>query len=473
MRRRGRDFAAMDSRPTLYALHFLGGSAREWHSVAERLGDAVRCVPLDLAGFGEAADVAGYAVAEMADRLVARIRADAPASWWIAGHSMGAKVALAVARRAEDGAEALRGFSGLVLLAGSPPSPEPMPKATRQAMIAWIDADPETRATEARDYVASNVGSPLAPERAAQAVADVLRAVPAAWRAWLTGGSREDWRGRVGVLRAPALILSGSKDAELGADAQAALTAPHCAAARLVTLDGAAHLLPLERPEAVADLIREHLSATAPAAAAAPVLSEAYGALIASERVNGRLRAALHERARPDDPGYSPVALDAVELALRAVVDRVLPQPGEARIDIAARIDARLASGAGDGWRYSDLPPDPQAYRAALATLEAAASAGGRRFLARDGDGQDALLREIEAGTLDAAAAALSPGQMKTWFEELRADVVRTYLAHPAALARMGFSGIGAGGDGVPTVGFRQVGVAEREAWEPAAEDVR
>ena len=43
-------------------------------------------------------------------------------------HSMGAKVGLAVAWRVED-REA--GIAGLVLLAGSPPSPEPMEEERR------------------------------------------------------------------------------------------------------------------------------------------------------------------------------------------------------------------------------------------------------------------------------------------------------------------------------------------------------
>lgn len=439
--------------------------------MAERLGADVTCVAIDLPGFGEAAAVPGYDVAAMVDHVAAQVRAAAPARWFVAGHSMGAKVALALARRAEDGAAGLEGLAGLVLLAGSPPSPEPMAEDRRRAMIAWIGADDATRRAQAETFIANNVGAPLPDDLTTLAVADVLRTKPAAWRAWLTDGSREDWCARVGVLRSPALILGGSEDSDLGPGAQAALTAPHCAFAHLVTLDGAGHLLPLERPDAVADLIRAHVFAAAPSLPGRPEIDAGYRALIASERVNGRLREALHDRGRPDDPAYRPAALDAVELAiLRAVVDRVLPQPGDVRIDIAARIDARLASGAGDGWRFSALPPDPEAYRAALRSLDAAAAAGGRRFLARDGDGQDALLRAIEAGTLpDGTKAALDAWALRFWFEDLRADVVRIWLAHPAALARIGFSGIGAGGDGVPTSGFRAVGLDAREVWEPVA----
>ncbi len=82
-----------------------------------------------------------------------------------------------------------------------------------------------------------------------------------AWVAWLDRGSREDWAGRVGVLRTPALILAGSKDAALGPDAQRRHMAPHFAHHRIEVLEGAGHLLPLERPAEVARLIAEHLGA--------------------------------------------------------------------------------------------------------------------------------------------------------------------------------------------------------------------
>ncbi len=77
---------------------------------------------------------------------------------------------------------------------------------------------------------------------------------------------------------------------------------------------------------------------------------------------------------------------------LRAVVDRVLPQPHALRIAIEARIDAMLASGEGDGWRFALLPPDADAYRIALRTLQKAARAAhGCDFEALEGRHQDEL----------------------------------------------------------------------------------
>ncbi|WP_245930555.1 alpha/beta hydrolase [Methylobacterium radiodurans] len=460
----------------MVCLHFLGGSARTWEPVAHRLAGTVRCLALDLPGFGAAAEATGYDVAAMAERVATAIRAARPGRFALAGHSMGAKVALALARRAEDGDPDLVGLSHLVLVAGSPPSPEPIAEDRRRKMLAWIGADPETRARAARAFIRQNVSAPLAPEDEDKATADVLRAAPEAWRAWLESGANEDWAARIGVLRTPALILAGSEDADLGPTGQAALTAPHLAHARTEILDGTGHLLPLERPDAVAAAIAAHLAGAPPQRARTAEIPDSYAALIASDRVNPRLRAALAERARPDDPAYTPAALDPVELALlRAVVARVLPEAG---FDIAARLDARLASGVGDGWRFARLPPDADAYRAGLRSLDAAARATGAPFLARDGAGQDALLRAAQEGRLAVPGAAhprLDPERMVLWFEDVRADAVRTYLSHPATLARLGFSGIGAGGTGTVGAdglardlpGFVRTGRNDPEPWEP------
>lgn len=457
---------------TLFCLHFLGGSARSWEALGQALGGSPRLVPLDLPGFGAARGATAYDVEAMADAVTEAIAAASPGPFRIAGHSMGAKVALTLARRAEDGDPRLSQLSGLVLVSGSPPSPEPIPEDRRAKMLAWIDADADTRAREAREFVRANVATALSPEAEDRAVEDVLRAAPAAWKAWLTSGANEDLCRRVGVLRMPALVIAGSEDADLGPDAQAALTLPHLPNGRLVTVDGVAHLLPMERPDELARLLREPMPAAEPAHAL-PIPPD-YAALIASERVNSRLRETLNQRAEPDDPAYAPKALDAVELAiLRAVFARVLPVPG---LDVAARLDARLASGGGDGWRFVALPPDAQAYRAALRTLDAAARAAHERpFVVLDGERQDAFLTLAQKGALavpEYLGGRLDANRMRFWFEDARADAVRLYLAHPAALARIGFSGIGAGGDrpeplAADLPGFVQTGLDSPERWEP------
>ena len=345
-----------------------------------------------------------------------------------------------------------------MLLSGSPPAPEPMTPDQRQAMLGWFGGDAASSKAEADGYLNDNVGGKLHPAVHAQVAADVLLANRRAWTAWLERGSREDWAERVGVLRTPTLIVAGSEDEALGEATQRRLMAPHFERPAIVVLPGAGHLLPMERPDEVAALI-----------AAAPVIPADYRRLIDSGRVSSRTRALLLARAEPDAAEYAPRVVSPAQLAvLRAIVDRVTPQPGPGAIDLAARIDAGLG-GLGDGWRFADLPPDTDAYRAGLDTMEAWAQARhGRGFAGLEGGEQDAMLRAVADG--EAPGGELSPAQLRMWFEDLRAEAVRLYVAHPATLAGMGYSGIGYGGDGPGKPGFARVGAGEREAWEPVAQ---
>ena len=247
--------------PTLVLLPFLGATGHQWAGVAARLGGVARCVTVDLPGFGDARAAGDFTVAAMVEAVAAVVARHAPRRWAVAGHSMGGKVALALARRAEDGDGALAGLERLVLVAASPPCPEPMEETARAALLGRFAGDPAGWVGEARDYVAGNVAGPLDPAVLDRAARDVARMDRDAWTAWLERGSREDWTGRIGRLATPALVLAGERDPALGPDAQRRLVLPHLAAHRLAVLAGAGHLLPLERPDEVARLIAGHLAA--------------------------------------------------------------------------------------------------------------------------------------------------------------------------------------------------------------------
>ena len=241
---------------TLVCLHYLGGSAREFAGVADALQGVCRVVAIDLPGFGEAAAITGYSVAAMAGSVRQRIAAARASRFALLGHSMGAKISCVLSRQAQDGAAELAGLRGLVLLAGSPPSPEPMSDDKRASMLEWFCGDAAASHAQAETYLRDNVGTALPPAGRHIVIDDVLRANKDAWRAWLTAGSREDWAARIGMLGYPTLLLAGAEDAGLGAAAQQRYMLPHFNHARLEELVGAGHLLPLERPAEVANLIK-------------------------------------------------------------------------------------------------------------------------------------------------------------------------------------------------------------------------
>jgi Gluconate 2-dehydrogenase subunit 3 len=203
-------------------------------------------------------------------------------------------------------------------------------------------------------------------------------------------------------------------------------------------------------------------------------MGDSYRALIRSSRVSTGTREALEARAKPDDPLYVPRILDPASIAtLRALLDRIVPQTPPRDIDLAARIDQQLSLGAGDGWRPASLPADSDACRAGLRTLDhRAMTRHGVRYTDLDPSRQDAMLVEIiersdASDTPGDDPEGLDPEQLRAWFEELRVDAVRLFIATPRSLSRVGYSGIANGGDGMPKSGFVRVGLGEREDWEP------
>ncbi len=234
-----------DDAPTLVLLHFFGGSRREWKEAGDLLASKFRVISIDTPGFGEAAGVPGYSVAEMADTFAATLDELKLERFVLAGHSMTGKIAAVLAKRG------IPGLEKLVLLTPSPVGPEPVAPADRATMLA--QAEP-TRA-DAEGYVRTNSSLPLRPEVFQRAVEDRLRANPAAWRAWMEHGTREDWGDRVGTLNLPTLVIAAEKDTSLGPEVQERLTMPHFSNARLEVVSGSGHLVPMEAPEKLAELL--------------------------------------------------------------------------------------------------------------------------------------------------------------------------------------------------------------------------
>lgn len=444
-------------RPTLFLLHALGSSAREWDSVIRQLDDRFDCVALDLPGFGDRTDDPRTDVAQMLDWLSDEVRARAPDAWMIVGHSMGGKLATLLTARAEAGAIGLSALAGTVLVAGSPPTPEPMAENRRAEMVGWFADGPPTE-DQARRFVRANIAGDLPPLLFDAAVADVQRSGRHAWLAWLERGSREDWSDRVGRLNTPALVVAGADDGDLGEEAQRRLNAPLYVRAMVEVVADAAHLIPYEQSRALAALIDAHW-----AHARGRVLPPAFARALASDRASARTRATL--LARLDDPVEDdPSALSERQLAvLHALVERVLPDTG---LDLARRMDVGLASGPGDGWRFAELPPDPEAWALGLDTLDTVAHG----FPELSPDRQDVWLDRMAAGKVgvDGAVGRLSATQMRLWFEDVRAETARTWMAHPAAMARIGYDGVLTGGDGDRIQGFTRTRADDPEPWEPA-----
>lgn len=228
---------------TFVALHYWAGSGRAFEQLRPALPAHTQLLAPDLPGFGAQGvpPAFDYSVAAYADWLATYIRRNNLSTYTLLGHSMGGKIALALAARQPAG------LRSLVLLAPSPPTPEPM-SATARAAARAAYGQPE----QAARTFAKITNLPLPEALREQVIADNLRSSQAAWNAWLNHGSREDISALMPRLDVPCQLLVGEHDRAISSVMQRQATLPLLppgTALRLVP--GAGHLLPLEAPLAV------------------------------------------------------------------------------------------------------------------------------------------------------------------------------------------------------------------------------
>jgi pimeloyl-ACP methyl ester carboxylesterase len=252
--------------PALVFLHYFGGSSRAWAGVVSELEGEHRCIRPDLRGFGcfETGSDAEYTEREGNSRtpfsgndkvnaciddhvedvlnLLHGLRCE---SYMLVGHSMGGKIAMALAARQPPGLQAL------VLLAPSPPTPEPMTQVQRRHSLAHQMSQAAAE-TSARSDVAKALPKPLC----AQVIEDRFCCMPSAWNWWLTSGSLENISASMGRVRVPVSVLSGDMDRAIPSSVVASEVMTFIPQAVLSLLPDCGHLLPLEAPKKVATFIR-------------------------------------------------------------------------------------------------------------------------------------------------------------------------------------------------------------------------
>ncbi|MBB5879226.1 pimeloyl-ACP methyl ester carboxylesterase [Xanthomonas arboricola] len=451
------------AKPTLFFLHALGSSSNEWSGVIQQLDARFDCVAMDIPGFGDAPPLPHLDTAALVAWFVDEVIRRQPTCWLAIGHSMGGKIASLAAAQAREGVAGLAGLAGVILVAASPPAPEPMDESRRNTMLAWFEKGHPSR-QEAEQFIDDNCAATLPAPVRTTAVEDVLRTNANAWIAWLAHASREDCSAQAGCMHVPALIIAGSDDGDLGEAAQTALNAPHYHDARIAVVADAAHLIPYEQPQHLAQLIAAHADRCV-----GMHLPEDFITLLNADRVSPRMRKLLLSRhAGPPASAQGVLSQHQLKL-LGAVVARVLDGAGDARA-IARRIDVQLAEGAGDGWRHAALPPDRLAVPLGLDALDALSNG----FAGLPAEIQDHWLRAVSLATAgDPSAHGLDAAQLAHWFEDIRAEAARTWASLPATMAAMGYDGFAVGGAGIDSPGYQQTAADRQEAWQLPAKGIR
>jgi hypothetical protein len=139
------------------------------------------------------------------------------------------------------------------------------------------------------------------------------------------------------------------------------------------------------------------------------------------------------------------------------LLDHLVGQHDQPTVPVLQMVDARLAAGETDGWRYDDMPEDGQAWRDSLSYLDAdAAVLCGTAFAdARETD-QMALLQAVLGLESEQWHGLPAAHVWSLWTRY----ACTAFYSHPYAWAEIGFPG-----PAYPR-GYKNAGVGKLEPFE-------
>ena len=237
--------ASNHAKQPLVFLHGIGGAARAWRDQLNAFGDRYLAIAWDMPGYGGSAPLPTVSISTLADALrdfLLLVGATRPI---LVGHSIGGMIVQQLLSKSPDIARAI------VLAQTSPAFGKPdgdWQKTFIDARLGPLDRG-ETLASLAPSLVKELVGDD--PDIGGMALArDCMAAVPeTTYRATMLALMGFDLRHALKNITVPTLVLSGSKDNNASAPMMAKM-ASYIPSAEYVEIEGAGHLVNLERAKA-------------------------------------------------------------------------------------------------------------------------------------------------------------------------------------------------------------------------------
>jgi hypothetical protein len=160
--------------------------------------------------------------------------------------------------------------------------------------------------------------------------------------------------------------------------------------------------------------------------------------------------------ARTEPPTRPAFFTGAEQASAEALLNQLTGQGDEPLgVPVMEMVDARLAAGETDGWRYADLPEDGQAWRDSLGYLDKDAHARcGTSFADAPGPDQLAIIQAVQDSSEWHEMNA--PRVWSLWTRY----ACTAFYSHPYAWSEMGFPG-----PAYPR-GYKNAGVGKREPFE-------
>jgi len=164
-----------------------------------------------------------------------------------------------------------------------------------------------------------------------------------------------------------------------------------------------------------------------------------YDVMENAEHWDGATRAVVDARLRLTGPLTFFSAEE--EPALRAFCDTATAQDSDPRVPVAEMVDHKLSRGELDGFRYADMPRDPDTWRAVLRGLDETAREryGADGFAACDLLAREAILGALADGTLQ--GGAWEQLDVARAFSVCMRAILAAFYSHPWAWNEIGYGG--------------------------------
>lgn len=229
--------------PTLVLVHGAGGSRLHWPGELRRLPGAT-VYTLDLPGHGRSEGQGCDTIAGYAEAVVKFLDTLGIERATIVGHSMGGAIAQTLALDSPGR------VAGLVLVATG------ARLRVGPAILEGIRSDFEGSVELVTRFAWSPEAPPALTELGRQAL---LETGPDVLSSDFSACDRFDVIGRLGEVEVPTLVITGTAD-QLTPPKYARFLAEHIPDAQLALVEGAGHMVMLERPAQVAKAVQEFKS---------------------------------------------------------------------------------------------------------------------------------------------------------------------------------------------------------------------
>ncbi len=164
-----------------------------------------------------------------------------------------------------------------------------------------------------------------------------------------------------------------------------------------------------------------------------------YDVLDNADNWDPATRATVTERLR-DDRALRFFSAEE-EATLRAFCDVTTAQDGEPRVPVAEMVDEKFAAGRLDGYRYADMPRDPDTWRMVLRGLDEMAHHryGLQSFAEAALEAQRAIVGDLSAGSL--TGGVWEELDVARAFSVCMRAILAAFYSHPWAWNEIGYGG--------------------------------